>query len=85
MRALELPFYTDGTTVCGVKQPQFDCISNKSAAAVCSLSRNLNKMTLHALNLQKTNQLTIEGLQNIVDVFEILEPELKIAVLCQDL
>jgi hypothetical protein len=68
--------------VAGVKQPQFDCISNKSAAAVFSLSRNLKKLTQLALNLQKTNQLTKEGLQNVVDVFEILEPELKIAVLC---
>ena len=42
-------------------------------------------MTQLAINLQKTNQLSKEGLQNLVDVFEILEPELKIAVLCQDL
>jgi hypothetical protein len=37
-------------------------------------------MTQLAINLQKTNQLSKEGLQNLVDVFEILEPELQTAL-----
>lgn len=81
MRPLELPFFSDNSSVCGVKLPQFDIMSTKSAASVVSLSRTLKQLVIHALNLQKDESLSKAGLQSLLDVFEVLEPELKMAVL----
>ena len=85
LRPLELPFYPDGTTVCGVKTPSYDIISTRSGAAVASLAITLNQMVTHALNLHKHHMLTQTGLSYLLETLEMIEPELKIAVLSQDL
>ena len=85
MRPLELPFYADGTSICGVKSPSYEITSTRSAAAVASLAVTLNQMVPLALNLHKHQKLTQAGLQNLLDTLEMIDPELKMAVLAQDL
>jgi hypothetical protein len=46
-----MPFYTDGTSISGVKLDSTDAAGTKTAAAIASLSKQLGRMTLHALNL----------------------------------
>jgi hypothetical protein len=53
----------------------------KSISSIASLGRNLSRLILHVKNLNDKKMLTDEGLNCLIEILDIINPEIKMILL----